>query len=185
MIKLIGLYGASRSGKDKTAKFLVDDFGFEQRNLADPIREMLLQINPILDDDSAITLQEAFKYYKGDWDRIKKFYPESVELMIRLGQSARDVLGENVWLNLGLKDRPEKLVIADCRQPNEYWKIKELGGQVWKITKSGTKSRGMDDLLEGYEFDAHIDNRGTLLDLRGMVQAVMATNIDNELRRAK
>lgn len=173
---IIGLYGDSRAGKDTVAGFLVDDFDFEQRNLASPIRQILLDLNPLvrgLNRPNAVSLQYAFEQAAGDWDYIKKNYPESVDLMINLGQAARDHIGENVWLDAVVKDIPKKLVIADVRQPNEYNKIRELDGQIWRVVRPGTERRGMDGLLDHAQFDRHVDNSSTELNLRHQVQAIM------------
>lgn len=178
---ILGLYGDSRSGKDSVANVLVSDFGFEQRNLASPIRDMLLEINPLLlgiNRERPVTLRYAYEQAAGDWDYIKSLYPDSVDLMIKLGQSARDIIGEHVWLDAAMNNLPEKLVIADVRQPNEYNKIKSLDGQIWKVTRPGTTRRGMDGLLDHCQFDAYVDNRFTLSDLKGQVQSIISSQIN-------
>ena len=176
---LIGLYGPSRSGKDSIAKFLVQDFGFTQRNMADTIRNILLDMNPFLQDSGGEfwRLQDLFKYCGHNWDEIKAQSTDSVDLMIGLGQACRDHLDYDIWLNTVLKDRPNRLCIADVRQPNEYHAIKARGGLIWKVVRPGTEKRGMDGLLDGYDFDVFIENRGPLSDLRGQVQATISSYI--------
>lgn len=187
-LRLIGLYGPSRAGKDSVAQVLEKDFGFEQRAMAAAIRKILLDLNPCIRDNGGVVWEFAdlFDNCHGDWDLIKSRSLESVDYMIRLGQSCRDNLSKTVWLDKvlppGVNDHLEngiKVCISDVRQPNEYHAIKQRGGQIWKVTRPGTAKRGMDGLLEGYEFDATIDNRGSLGDLRGIVQAVIATDIRN------
>lgn len=186
---IIGLYGPSRAGKDSVAGYLVNDFGYEQRAMAAAIRAILLGLDPLLMDEEGNIwgLTDLFARCDGDWDQIKAESKESVDLMIRLGQTCRDVLGETVWLDVVMPpvNSAQKIVISDVRQPNEYRAIKERGGEVWKISKPDTEKRGMDGLLEGYEFDARIDNRGSLVDLRGIVQATIATNMNNKEKRGK
>jgi dephospho-CoA kinase len=46
---IIGLSGYSRSGKDEVAKILVEDYGFTRIAFADKIRELLYEMNPIVD----------------------------------------------------------------------------------------------------------------------------------------
>lgn len=182
-LKLIGLVGESRAGKDSVAGVLVSDFPFDQGVMADGIREILLGLNPIIKDNGGVVweLLDLYDQHHGDWDRIKAASSESVDYMIRLGQTCRDVLGTNVWLDrvLPVDWKPGKngLVISDVRQPNEYARIKQHGGQVWKIVRPGTVKRGMDGLLDGLEFDAVIENRGSLSDLRGVVQATLSSQI--------
>lgn len=183
-LKLLGLCGESRAGKDSVAAILSSDFGFKQKAMAEGIREILVGLNPLLKDNEGTvwSLLDLVDDCNGDWDLVKARSFESTELMIRLGQTCRDVLGETVWLNRVLPpgDLKESICISDVRQPNEYTAIKERGGQVWKIIRSGTEKRGMDGLLDHLEFDATIHNVGSLSDLRGIVQATIATNINNQ-----
>lgn len=181
-LKIIGLYGPSRSGKDSVAAILTTDFGFEQRAMAEGIREILLGLNPIIKDNGGVVweLLDLYDQCHGDWDLIKARSSESVDYMIRLGQTCRDVLGETVWLNRVLPDDSieESICISDIRQPNEYYAVKARGGQIWKISRPGTEKRGMDGLLDGLEFDAHLINRGSLMDLRGLVQATISQDFE-------
>lgn len=187
-LKLIGLYGPSRAGKDSVAAVLQNDFGFQQKAMAAGIREILLGLNPIIRDNDGViwNLLDLFDDCNGDWDLIKAKSTDSVDYMIRLGQTCRNVLGETVWLDRVLppgKELSESICISDVRQPNEYYAIKERGGVIWRIFRPGTAQRGMDGLLDGYNFDAHIHNNGTLEDIRGIVQATIST--DFEMRRVK
>lgn len=178
---LVGLYGPSRCGKDSVASVLVEDFGFEQRAMAGRIREILLGLDPWLMDTDGVfhTLSGLYRASDGDWDLIKARAPEAVDLMIRLGQTCRDVLGEGVWLDSVMPaDHEQKVCISDCRQPNEYEAIKDLGGRIWKITRPDVVHRGMDGLLDDLQFDAHIDNCGTLKDLRSLVQATVVADLN-------
>ena len=47
---IIGLTGYARSGKDTVAKILVDNYGYKRIAFADKIRELLVEINPILEN---------------------------------------------------------------------------------------------------------------------------------------
>lgn len=167
---VVGLTGLSRCGKDTVASILVEELGFEQRIMAHPIRQMLLEINPIIgyeDFSGPIYLQE--EVLAQGWDKVKAMYPLSVEYMIRLGQSARDIIAPDVWLAPVIRDLPPRLVISDIRQPNEYEAVKLVGGVVWKIQRQGTVARGMDSLLDDREFDAIINNNGTIDELKQSV----------------
>lgn len=188
-LKLIGLYGPSRAGKDSVAAILSEDFGFQQRAMAGGIRDILLGLNPIIKDNSGgiWSLLDLYNHCEGDWDKIKAISSDSVDYMIRLGQTCRDVLGETVWLDrvlpLGTSSLDLSICISDVRQPNEYHDIKSRGGQVWKISRPGTEKRGMDGLLDHLEFDTHIINRGSLSDLRGIVAATISADITKREQR--
>lgn len=172
-MNLIGLYGPSRAGKDSVARFAVEDFGYEQRIMAASIREILLELDPWITDNGGgfWTFRQLFEDCHEDWDLVKKESREAVDYMIRLGQGCRDVLGENTWLDTVMPDEysTKKIIISDVRQPNEYWAIKSRGGVIWKVIRPDTEKRGMDGLLDKYQFDAVIENSGTLEDLRKLV----------------
>lgn len=185
--QIIGLYGDSRAGKDATAAVLVADFGYEQRAQAAAIRRILLGLDPVIQGNNGTfyTMQHMFEACEEDWDKVKAFSSEATDYMIRLGQSARDNLGINVWLETAFPPigSEKKVVISDIRQVNEYEAVKARGGEVWRITRPGTVRRGMDGLLDHLTFDAHLHNIGSLVDLRGMVQASIATNMDNKRKK--
>jgi hypothetical protein len=175
---IIGLYGESRAGKDSVAKILVNQHRYEWRSFAGNLRQILLQINPwLINNDSQVRYADAVRNYGLDY--VKKNYPESVEYMISLGQSVRDIIGEDSWVDTILPKQGElrykDLVISDVRQPNEYDRIKDYDGQVWKIVRRGTVARGMDNLLEYREFDATLYNNGTHIDLINMVDECIAS----------
>lgn len=185
MISLLGLYGSSRVGKDEVARILVEDFGFEQRVQAEAIREILLRMNPYLIDKEGdlVQLRWLFEECGENWNKVKIKAPMAVDLMISLGQAVRDIIDWNTWIKKVFPPigDTQKIVVSDIRQLNEYEAIKERGGEVWRVTRpSVTEKRGMDGLLDHLTFDAHIDNRGSLADLRGIVQATIATSIRNK-----
>ena len=166
---LIGIYGDSRSGKDSVAKVLVEELEFEQRNLADPIRQILMELNPIIDYDEYGAERLVTNVLDKGWNAVKETHYESVELMIRLGQSCRDIISPTVWLDACLAKPYTRLVIPDVRQCNEFDEIIARGGVVWKVQRAGTVPRGMDRLLEDKEFDVVLYNNHTLKELKDSV----------------
>lgn len=171
---LIALYGPSRSGKDSIAGMLVRNFNFEQRNLASTIRNILLPVfDAVCPEVSAIAREEG-------WDKVKQLYPYSVDAMIALGQGGRDFIDKDVWLNACVNKPYSNLVIADVRQMNEANYIYKHGGELWKIEREGSQVRGMDGLLDDLEFDAVIQNNGTLEDLETIVNIIMIDRMNAE-----
>lgn len=173
---LVGLYGASRAGKDSVASILVKNHEFEQRNLASLIRTVLLTINPaMINNFQGATepytyMNEAVSLY--GWDGVKARWPWSVDAMIALGQGMRDI-DESIWLNACIKEPFENLVIADVRQPNEAEFIYAQGGELWRIEREGTEKRGMDGILDDYEFSVEIKNDMDLDWLESLVNIIM------------
>ena len=174
---LLGLYGNSRSGKDTTANVLVKNHGFEQRNMANPIRQVLLDINPPLvwkDENDGLLRSSNLvsEVVSWGWDIVKSRHPETVEWMISLGQGMRD-LDPDVWLNACIKELFTDLVIADVRQPNEAEFIHKYGGELWKVERKNSQVRGMDGLLDDWDFAAIINNNGTIEELEETVEMIL------------
>lgn len=64
---LIGLSGAKRSGKDTLAQMLVNERGYVKYSFAEPIKRMLLDLDPFL--DGPISLAQLLDKFDGDWDK--------------------------------------------------------------------------------------------------------------------
>lgn len=173
MPRIIGLSGYARSGKDETADILVRDHGFIKVSFAQPMRDALYELNPIV---SKLRLQQVIDTY--GWDNYKStpYGTEIRGLMQRLGtEVGRKMFGESFWvmaaegIMLNHLNDGKKVVFTDVRFPNEAAMIEEYNdGEVWRVRRPGVfpandhvSETGMDD----YEFDAYIDNNGTINDL--------------------
>lgn len=171
---ILGLAGYARCGKDTVAQILIENHGFERIAFADPIREFLLGINPILDKGNRLsTLVEEY-----GWE-IAKAQTEVRRLLQDLGVSARELIDPLVWVNAAVKkmDDPSKnYVITDVRFENEAETIKGLGGEIWRVERPGVtavNSHVSESNLGTWEFDRYIHNSGTLEDLKLLVQLEM------------
>lgn len=173
---LIGLHGNSRVGKDSIACILQDKYDYEWRQFAKNLRLVLEAINPRLTQSPDGYADRSYRHAIEELglDETKKRWPQSVDMMIGLGQAVRDLVHEDAWTWGPLMDVPENLVISDVRQPNEAEKILALGGQLWRVERpTGSEKRGMDGLLDHFAFDVTIYNTGTLEDLVDVVDAIM------------
>lgn len=137
---LIGLTGFAGCGKDTAAGFLVRDHGFTRVALADPLRQMLYALNPIVGARGGVAVRVADLVDELGWDAAKREHQEIRALLQRLGTEAgRAVLGERVWVDLGmLRARcVNHAIITDVRYMNEAHAILDSGGEVWRITRPG------------------------------------------------
>lgn len=174
---IIGLYGDSRAGKDTIAKILSENYQFEWRSFATPLRQTIYNINPFL-KEMEMYYQDAVNDYGIDF--VKKESPHAVDMMIALGQSVRDFINEDAWVwGVFTDDLPARMVISDVRQPNEYKAIIDEGGQVWHVIRPGTTRRGMDGLLDDFHFPVTIYNNGSSDDLRSIVDKEVNEHVKN------
>lgn len=153
---LVGLFGPPRAGKDTVADRLEDRWGFKRLALADPMREMLRQLNPVVGNvvgrpvrlDAAVTVH--------GWRWVKDHLPEARALLQRLGTEAgRDVLGADVWLrHLERRAYPHLIggtpvVVTDIRFPNEAGWVTEQGGHLVRVVRPEAEGRDWGHASEG------------------------------------
>lgn len=170
---LIGLYGVSRAGKDSVAKHLESKHGYTWKHFSYNLKEMLYRINPWLPDMN-MWYQDAIDGH--GMDEMKARSKVSVDYMIGLGQSARDIIDSDVWVKSTITNiMPKNTVISDMRQPNEAQRILECGGELWRIHRPTVdqNKRAMDGLLDDYDFAVEIWNTGTIKELENIVDTIL------------
>jgi hypothetical protein len=111
--RLVGLSGYAGSGKDTAAEILLAS-GYQRLGFADPLKELATRI--------------GWDGHKDDVGR---------KLLQDLGLGARDVLGDDVWVNALLAKVSGPTVITDVRFANEVHAIHSHGGVVVRIVRPG------------------------------------------------
>lgn len=171
-MRLIGITGAARSGKDSAAEFLIPH-GFERIAFADPIKAMAfvgLGIDPDDYDDES-------KEEEIDWLGVS---PRRVWQTLGT-EWGRAVGGPDLWLKVAWRKMAEAkeerptlrgIVFTDVRFDNEAQAIRNSGGKVIKIVRPDARAvaphvseRGLSANL----IDDVIVNDGTLAQLREAV----------------
>lgn len=180
--RVIGLSGYARSGKNEVARIL-GRYGYAERAFADPLREALHRLNPIVTDDGRTLADVRAKFDDPSsaeaWDFAKTTYPQVRELLQRLGtEVGREMFGSTFWAELGVRDiRPrDRVVFTDCRFETEAQAVRSLGGQVWRISRPGlgpVNGHASETAMDGYSFDAYVNNDGTLDDLENAVSELL------------
>lgn len=184
-MKLIGVNGYARSGKDTIANILVEQCGFKRVAFADKLREAAYALNPTVSWDykfglaygakSITTLQAVIDEF--GWDGYKKTgWGKAIrELLQRLGtEVGREILGDTIWVDAVLRDLDDDglYVFTDCRFENEAEAVTNLWGHVWRVDRPGVgpandhiSEIGLDD----WNFDVRINNAGSIQDLADKV----------------
>lgn len=190
-MKIIGLSGYARSGKDAAADVLVKEAGYVRVAFADKLREMVYALNPIvqqrfhmtasLEEDSRVVyVQDVIDAY--GWDGYKEtvFGPEIRRLLQRMGTEAgRETLWDSIWIDAALTGLPEdaKVVVTDVRFPNEAQAIIERGGTLLRIERAGVGPATAEDgtvhksetSLDDWPFVYRAKNDGTLEDWEELI----------------
>lgn len=143
---------------------------FQRRAFADGVRELAYKADPAIRHYGLKALVNAY-----GWERAKE-QQEIRAFLQNLGAGAREVLGEDVWVNHVL-NRLNPLgwyVITDVRYPNEADAIAKQGGEVWRIEREGVgpvNGHATETAMDDYRFDKVLFNNGTTDALRECVRA--------------
>lgn len=177
-VMIIGFNGLPRSGKDTCCDILVADYGYEKLSFSQPLMVMLDTINPKISGTGFLRDATAALGY----EKAKDLIPEYRRLLQNVAQSCREVIDEDVWLDLLYRQiQPHKsYCISNVRYRNEYWRTRnyphDLGGIVVHVMSPNevpASDHISDHDLEGLDFDAEICNDGTIDDLRVKVRDIV------------
>lgn len=163
-MKLIGLIGKARVGKDTVAAYLYRQHDFEQTSFAAPMKQMLAVAFPDVN------------FHSGDRETPIDWLDKSPrQLMQTLGTEwGRNCVHPDLWTLLAERQIEKArqrqfhgLVLSDVRFHNEADMILRNGGELWHIQRDTTTvnehvSESCD--WSGYERSI-IDNNGTLDEL--------------------
>lgn len=177
---LVGLSAYAQSGKDTAAAVLVEHFGFERRAFADPLRQAVYNLNPILEQESESSSEwryaDAIDCYGYEAARSMGGWKDEIRgLLQRMGtEVGRNMFGENIWVDTAFNTLEDggKYVFADTRFPNEANEIKAWGGSIWRISRKGVgpaNQHPSETSLDDYPWDALIQNDGDLSEFRATV----------------
>lgn len=172
----IGLLGYAGSGKDTVAEYLVRH-GFARIAFADPVRDVLLSINPLVTTDG-LRLRDVVETY--GFDTAKRQFPEVRELLQGLGAGVRDELGESTWVDHvtrrldALSDRP--VVVTDVRYPNEGRALQRRGFFLVEVQRPGVgpaNAHPSEVDIPVELADATLLNNGSIAELYEAVDALL------------
>lgn len=176
---IIGLSGYAQTGKDTVAQHLISNHGYRRIAFADPIRNALYKLNPLVEAGEFRAVHLASAVDGMGWEETKRISPETRRLLQVLGtEVGREMFGQDFWVNQAMKSlgKFDKAVITDVRYPNEYKAIKARDGIIIRIVKPGTSAvngHTSETALDNFSFDATIVNDGTFYDLNKKIDNLM------------
>jgi len=176
-VRMVGLSGYGRSGKDTAGRILVERHGFMRASFADKLRELALAVNPIMLNDAPDggTERLAALLERIGYEAAKDTDLEVRGVLQRLGNGVREVIGANTWVDLALRSLPDgsQVVFTDVRYPNEADAITRAGGEIWRIERRGygpANDHISEVALDDYPIDVLVPNDGDVDDLAVMVE---------------
>ena len=177
---LLGLAGRKRAGKDTVAWRLATWHGYHAIAFADPLRAILLDVDPHL--STGMGVRELVG--RLGWDEVKDTHPEVRRLLQDLGQAVRDHLGEDMFVTVAMwrvaaaHASGWPTVITDVRYPNELAAVRAAGGLVCWVDRPGLPDDGdrhpSETSLTARDCDMVVVNGGTVDDLWVVVDNLAA-----------
>jgi hypothetical protein len=172
-VRIIGLSGYAKSGKDTIGQMLVQ-LGYTRVAFADNVRVLTYEVDP-----EAARLIDLIGQGESDFQtRANKAKLQSSyvrEALQRVGNKAREVLGEDIWIRAALEPLHASgyFVVTDVRYRNEVEAIVERGGKVVRVTRPDVgpaNDHVSEHDLDDYPFDWYLANDGTLEQLQRIVK---------------
>ncbi|WP_188187573.1 hypothetical protein [Nonomuraea sp. SYSU D8015] len=126
-LRIIGLSGYAGAGKDTVADLLVREHGYRKFAFADRLKELLLEIDPIIDapgfeDTRGVPLDWSCRRVSDlvedlGWDDAKRKFPEVRRLLQVTGEAVKSLINPYVWVGQVLEQLPNsgRVVISDVR----------------------------------------------------------------------
>jgi hypothetical protein len=173
---LVGLAGKARSGKDTVGKLFHKHFGFEPYAIAGAMKR---------------GLREMFDIPLDVWDK-----PEKDDIIKWIGRSprylaqtigtewGRDCVAKDIWVRVMLnrwetlqriQPTSARMIVTDVRFDNEAEAIRDRGGFIFRVVRSGVREVESHDSERGIDLryiHGTLFNDGPLLELESSVMAV-------------
>lgn len=185
MQKVIGIGGLKKSGKNAVADILVRDHGYVLFAWADTLKGACRLVFGFTEEQVNGDLKEIVDAFWGLTPR---------EVMQKVGTEGFRAIWEDIWVRALLRRIAgvPRVVITDCRFPNELAAVRALGGRVWLVDRKGlqldvdghsseqlaARNVAAHRLGTCSDFDTVIENYGGLDHLRERVQVALRTAWD-------
>lgn len=153
---VIALTGLAGSGKSTASKYLVEKHGYQLVKFAGPLKDMLRAIGLSEAQIEGELKEEPCEWLQGKTPR---------QAMQTLGcEWGRDCIGPSFWIELWVRRvnliiaEGGRVVVDDCRFPNEADEVRKLGGVVWRIVGRGGIAGSHESEAGCGTFDVWINN---------------------------
>ncbi|MFJ7909013.1 hypothetical protein [Kitasatospora sp. NPDC096204] len=180
-MKNIALIGRARSGKD-TAASVLQEHGYVRLALADPLKAMAYDIDPVVGFEllgvnapAPVHLADAVDRY--GWERVKDEFPEARRFLQRLGtEGVRRRVDPDFWIGRCLRASAAirgPVVVTDVRFVNEVDALRAAGFAVWFIDRGAPNGDHPSEQLGPKNADLAISNTGSLADFHARIREAL------------
>lgn len=173
MAKIIGVCGFAQTGKSTVGDLLVEHHGASVLSIGAMLNDLAVMINPKVSCKSRYADYVSERGYEG----AKAAHPEIRDFLIRLGDALRSGLGEDVLIQAMLENARGLVVITNVRHDNEFAMIKQMGGEMWRVTRPGVgpaRDHPTETSHPAWQVDAELHNDSSIEELGRVVDQLMA-----------
>lgn len=177
---IIGLSGYARTGKDTVADYLVEKYGFVRMAFADPMKEALYRLDPLITVGGMPGVSLAYAVDRMGWEDLKSTSDDIRPLLQRMGtEVGRNMFGQDFWVDyaIGQSWKHDNVVFSDVRFQNEAEAVRKAWGYNIRINRDGVgpandhiSERDLDNYRH---FDDTILNNGSIAELYNKVDFIM------------
>lgn len=174
---VIALTGLAGSGKSTASKYLVEKHGYQLVKFAGPLKDMCRAVGMTEDEIEGSYKEVPLSYLCGKSPR---------QFMQLLGtQFGRDCIGKNFWTGLWIRAVGRiladggRVVVDDCRFPNEADEVRKLGGVVWKLVGRGGIAGAHESEAGCGRPDMDIHNTGVISDLHCQIDVGLKWHLED------
>ncbi|QXC49509.1 deoxynucleotide monophosphate kinase [Agrobacterium salinitolerans] len=174
---VIALTGLAGSGKSTASKYLIEKHGYQLVKFAGPLKDML----------RAIGLGEGHIEGAHKETDLAMLYGRTPRYAMQtLGTEwGRKCMGEDFWTNLwrsrvdGVLAFGGRVVVDDCRFPNEADEVRKLGGVVWRLVGRGGIAGSHESEAGCGAADVEVHNIGDIADLHYQLDAFLHWHLED------
>lgn len=168
-MRIIGITGRARQGKDTVADYLVEKRGYIKYSLADPIKQIAKIVY-------GFSYDQLYGDAKDKEDERVGTTPRKILQILGTEIFQEDMayhidglkITDNVWVQAFKPEPGKKYVIPDIRFNHEYEYLKQFKGfKLWEVVRPGVNVECDHKSEEGVNkiLDATIVNNGSIEDL--------------------
>ncbi len=189
---LLGLCGYAGVGKDTAAQILLEEFGFQRIAFADPMKQALLALDPLIPtaEDPQQTLRLSAFAAHTPWSALKE-HAEVRRLLQVLGtEVGRNLFDTDLWVKLAERKLESTLavghaVFTDVRFPNEARLIRRYGGFLVRLERPGfgpVNEHLSDRASIGWTYDHRLENSSDVPTLHRKMKELVSELLQTEQR---
>ena len=176
-MKIIGVLGRARSGKDTISGILIQELqskgvNYKVVRLASPIKEAAVAL-------FGFTHEQLEGPSKEMIDPVWNITPRSVFQKITdttMREMGVQFFTKRLYQKYDASCESEKyIIIPDVRYPHDIEEIRRRGGLVIKVSRDDTNiiRHDCENIIDTLEGDVNINNSGTITDLHEQIRSVL------------